>query len=159
MISNSSNRSPWDDRWAQPRPEQLLAALKPHHRRHLESMIQYVDQLPGVERSLIWYGASWKWTFQVTIPGLPDDQNTLCYLVPNTAGLIVCVPLTDAVIDSLPKKRISKFIREGIRSAKRAVTIHWAIWAPTSDSDTHLLTDLIRRKHQFLVNEGQLAQR
>lgn len=150
-YTSMTQRNPWEDRWSQPALPDLLAPLKAHHKKHLERLIEAIDAFEGARRSIIWYGPSWKWTLQYTLDELPESDRVLCYLVPNTAGLTVSVPLSDGVILGLPKKRISKFVRDGIRSAKRAVSIHWAVWTPSTDGETAHLLDLIRRKHQHLT--------
>ena len=78
----------------------------------------------------------------------------LCYIVPNIEQPLACVPLSDAVIETLPMRRLSKYIREGIRSAKHAVEISWASWSFETDSEANLISDLIRRKHRALTKES-----
>jgi hypothetical protein len=88
----------------------------------------------------------------VKIPSTNGDQNRadgLCYIVPGGLMPLICVPLRSDMIESLPERRLSKYIRDGIRSAKCAVEIHWAIWSPTTETETSLLLDLVRRKCEF----------
>lgn len=176
------NRLAWDDRWSQPSLEQLLHPLKVQPRRLFDQIIGKVTSLSNVDRAIIWYGPSWKWTIYYTLPAntlvhLPplggsgsstagtgasanaghpassknSDPETLCYLVPNHQNPLICVPLSDAVIDRLPLKRLNRFVREAIASSKCAVTIHWAIFAPTTLAETSYLVDLIERKHAILT--------
>jgi hypothetical protein len=172
------NRLAWDDRWSQPSLEQLLHPLKVQPRRLFDQIIGKVTGLSNVDRSIIWYGPSWKWTIYYTLPAsalvtLPalggsssasataatpasspsknSEPETLCYLVPNHQNPLICVPLSDAVIDRLPLKRLNRFVREAIASSKCAVSIHWAIFAPTTLAETSYLVDLIERKHAILT--------
>jgi hypothetical protein len=163
-TSVSNTRLAWQNRWSQPGLETLLNALKPHHRRAFNHLMQGIDVIEGVSKSLIWYGPGWKWTLQyVQAPG-PKAGNrkggtgngqgpapaelsqALCYLVPDSQMPLVCVPLSAGVIEQLPLKRLSKYIRDGIAVAKCAVAIRWAVWSPISDSEAGLLMDLIKRK-------------
>jgi hypothetical protein len=172
-------RMPWHDRWSVPQMDDLLLALKAHHRRAVNRLMDGLAELDGVEQSLIWYGPSWKWTLQYmqrraalrngskvrshapgAAPGLSprmapsngtndDRADGLCYIVPGGIMPLVCVPLRTDFITHLPEKRLSKYVRDGIRSAKCAVEIHWAIWAPNGESESGLVLDLIRRKYEF----------
>jgi hypothetical protein len=174
------NRLAWDDRWSQPSLEQLLHPLKVQPRRLFDQILGKVTGLSNVDRSIIWYGPSWKWTIYYTLPasslvhlppissngssaggasaaastsaaGKNSEPETLCYLVPNHQNPLICVPLSDAVIDRLPLKRLNRFVREAIASSKCAVSIHWAIFSPTTLAETGYLVDLIERKHAILT--------
>jgi len=174
----SNPRLAWQDRWSKPDLETILSGLKPHHRRAFNQMMQQLEALGGVSKSLIWYGPGWKWTLQFVhsaprkaanrkngrdaaapAPAAPlgatDPGEALCYLVPDSLMPLVCVPLRSEVIDHLPLKRLSKYIRDGIVVAKCAVAIHWAVWSPAGDSDTGLVMDLINRKYKF-INSPEL---
>jgi hypothetical protein len=171
----SNPRLAWQNRWSEPGLETLLGALKPHHRRAFNHLMQQLEAMEGVSRSLIWYGPGWKWTLQYLHtpaskagsrkngrdnghgPATPDLSGALCYLVPDSLMPVVCVPLRSDVIGQLPLKRLSKYIRDGIAVAKCAVAIHWAIWYPVSDSDVGLLMDLVKRKHTITNNAAALA--
>jgi hypothetical protein len=85
---------------------------------------------------------------KLTGPCPADEPRTLCYVVPNLDRPLVCVPLTAAVIQQLPKRRLARFISEGITSAKCAVSIRWAMWSPSTENEVTLLIDLLRRVHQ-----------
>jgi hypothetical protein len=85
------------------------------------------------------------------VGSLPTEAGeALCYLVPDSLMPLVCIPLRSQVIEHLPLKRLSKYIRDGIAVAKCAVAIHWAIWSPAGDSDVGLLMDLVKRKHTII---------
>lgn len=83
---------------------------------------------------------------------LAEPATGLCYLVPDANMPLLCIPMTDGFIEALPEKRLRKFIKEGIRSAKCAVQIRWATWSPSSDLETSMLTDLLRRKYDFATH-------
>ncbi|MBI1336469.1 MAG: hypothetical protein GC164_05855 [Phycisphaera sp.] len=152
MTRNATpTQHPWLDRWNQPNLEQLLDALKAHHRKPYTQILEQLDSYPGVQRSVIWYGSAWKWTIHYAFVDADGQEiETLCYIVPNSETPLICIPLADEVIEQLPIKRLTKFIREGIRSAKFAVAIHWATWSPLNQTETHALIDLCKRKHKFI---------
>jgi hypothetical protein len=155
-----SNRLPWDDRWSRPSLPQLIQPLKAHHRRAFETLMNELTPLPSVERSILWYGPAWKWTIHFTLPpqtrksgkgAQPSEPDTLCYLVPRIESPMVCVPLSEAVIEQLPMQRLSKLIRDGIKMAKCAVAIHWACWTPNNQGEVAHIVDLVKRRHKLTV--------
>jgi hypothetical protein len=160
MSRTASNRLAWSDRWSQPSLPQLLDPLKVHHRRVVDALLDQFGELDGLDRSIIWYGPAWKWTVHysfatrnakgVKLPITPVPP-TLCYLVPRIESPMVCVPLSDEVIDHLPMTRLSRFIRDGIRMAKCAVAIHWACWTPSSQGDVAQIMELVKRRHKMVL--------
>jgi hypothetical protein len=78
-----------------------------------------------------------------------QEALTVCYLVPRLEGPLVCVPLSEQTIADLPFARLARFIKDGIRVAKCAVTIHWATWTPNNQTEVGLLMDLLKRCHKL----------
>lgn len=157
-ITTLSRRSAWLDRWNQPNAEQLIEALKPHQVRNFGKMIAAMKLMAGVRQELIWYGASWKWTLHFFVGDDSEDEaNTLCYIVPNTESPVISVPYTLEFVSGLPSRRLSKFIRDGIRASKCAVSYHWATWTPGLDNEVTMLIDLLKRKHKQLCGEASKA--
>lgn len=155
--SLSSSRLAWQDRWSQPTLEQLLKPMKVQKRRLMELMLEQITPYPGTQQTVIWYGPSWKWTIHFIYQEPHADMpQTLCYLVPNAETPMICIPLTDAAIARLPMKRLSKFIREGIRSAKCAVNTHWATWTPQNQSEVGLIMELVRRLHKIRMTPAEV---
>ncbi|MCE9591430.1 MAG: hypothetical protein K8S99_12995 [Planctomycetes bacterium] len=150
-----SSRLAWQDRWSQPSLDQLLRPLNAQHTRLVNSLMEQLAQLSGVEQSIIWYGPAWKWTIAYTIKPATTSRSTklvdphvLCYIVPKVDGPLVCVPLNDGSLDVLPIQRLTKFVRDGIKLAKFAVAIHWAMWTPATLSEVAQIVDLIKRLHK-----------
>ncbi|HEX7009396.1 MAG TPA: hypothetical protein VF184_05410, partial [Phycisphaeraceae bacterium] len=80
------------------------------------------------------------------------EMDKLVYIVPNPATPLVSVPLRSDSYQVLSNKRLSKYVRDGLRSAKCAVELHWATWTPTSASDVEGLVDLVKRKYKLYLN-------
>lgn len=147
-------RLPWQDRWTQPTVEQLLEPLDDDSRAGLVQLIDLMDTFDNVERELVWYGESWKWTIHYYLAGqgrTRQNIQTMAYLVPRDEQSLVCVPMRREMIEDLPMRRLTKFIREGVTSAKCAVEIHWANWTPGNATEFNTLVDLLRRKYNFLT--------
>lgn len=153
MSGNSlTSRLPWQDRWNQPTLLQLLDPLKIQHRRLFEQLMEELVDFEEVDQVIHWYGSAWNWTIQYRLhdPSLAEPH-TLVYLVPRVENPIIVIPLSDEIIEQLPLKRLNRFIRDGIKNAKRAVAIHWATWTPNSKAEVTFLTDLLRRKCKLLL--------
>jgi len=145
-----SRRVPWLDRWNEPTVEQLIEALKPHQQKNFSRILEFLGEYAEIERSLIWYGASWKWTLHFKMVGSEGDEaNTMCYIVPAVETPLIAMPFSVEFVGSLPIRRLSKFIRDGIRGAKCAVNFHWASWTPGLDNEVGMILDLLKRKYKF----------
>jgi len=152
----ADNRTAWSDRWHKPTLKQLLDVQKEHHQKLLEDLIEKIPAFDGVRQELVWYGTGWQWTFRYTYEGENGNEaSSLVFVVPRPESPVVCLPLVAGVIEQLPVKRLNKFIREGIRSAKCAVQLHWAMWTPNSASEVDDILDLIKRVHKLLKQPVQ----
>lgn len=147
-----TKRLPWQDRWNQPSMDELMEPINPQHRRALRTLADRVDDHDHVEQHLEWYGPGWHWTIQFDLKDPNGKQvETLCYLVPRQEAPEVCVPLASTTLERLPLHRLHKFVRNGVRGAKRSVAYHWATWDLTASSEVDQLMDLIKRKHKIVL--------
>lgn len=145
-------RLPWENRWAEPTQEQLGEPMNPDRRKIFDAMIENFASFEGVEQKLVWHGTDWKWTYEFTLEDQSGlDLGTVAYIVPKPDTAIICIPLTDDQLATMPFKRLNKYIREGIRSAKQAVSLHWGLWTPTANTEVEYLTDLFKRKYKALL--------
>ena len=150
----TASRLPWEDRWTEPSVRQLLEPVPARHRHQLKAIIDELDAYEDLAQRVVWYGPGWNWTIQYQFSSAPVSAcDVLCYVVPRLESPQVCVPLRSQEIEGLPMRRLSRIVREGIRSAKCAVTVNWAMFTPSSSSETEQLIDLIRRKHKATTTE------
>ncbi len=154
MQNNPPARTAWQERWRKPTLEQLLELLKPHQRRNFEVLMAFMDESSRLSRHITWFGTGWKWTINDQYRDEQGNEAQFLYLVPNVVQPLVCLPMTAAFIETVPLRRLSKFVREGIRSAKCAVDLHWATWTPGPESEANQLVDLLKRKLKFLERES-----
>lgn len=145
--------SPWENRWAQPSLEQLLDPYDDYKRKLLRQLIENLESFPGVTSGLIWHGTSWRWTLQFNLETSDGHSQPLAFLVPNREVPLFCVPMTAETIAALPIRRLNRFIREGIRSARSAVHLYWAHFVPSAGTEVEYLTDLIKRLHRQATAE------
>lgn len=146
----AAKRLPWQDRWTEPTLAQLLHPIEETRRKAVDNLIAAFEGFEGVERSIIWYGTSWKWTIEFTLALGGDEGEVMAYIVPSPMAPVICIPLEDAVISKLPIRRLNRYIRDGIRGSKCAVETHWALWTPSNGVEVEHLVDLFKRKHKLL---------
>lgn len=147
------HRLAWEDRWTQPDLADLIAPLQEQSKGPFEALMGQIETLLPVRRDVKWCGPAWKWTIRYTsLDSQEEELDLLAYLVPNSVAPLVCIPMANNIIERLPMRRLNRFIRNGIGSAKCAVATHWAEWNLTADGEANHLMDIIKRKHKILLD-------
>ena len=155
----------WADRWNEPTFEGLMADLKEPASIHMPKLLTNIrGEVDGLEERVIWHGTSWRWTIEFTAPSTittagGEGREVLFYFVPNPDEALVCVPLRPEVLEHLPIRRLNRYIRDGIRSAKWAVDIRWGKWIVTANTEVEHMTDLLKRKAKIFVEESVSQKR
>lgn len=150
-------RLPWQDRWNEPTLDDLLKEIKETHRKPLDNIMAGIESYEGITRRIIWTGQAWQWTIEYTLEGCHEtggeNPNAMVYIVPNPEAPIVAIPLRNEQIEQIPLRRLNRFIRDQIRSAKRPVDIHWCKWTPTAQTEVEHIMDLYKRKWKILTGK------
>ena len=145
---------PWEDRWAQPTLDQLLEPFRESGKaKLLETLIERFHGFEHVESHLTWHGDAWKWTLQFDLLDGRRPAPVMAYMVFDPIQAVVCIPLEEDEILAMPVRRLNRYIRDGMRSAKIAVEQHWCQWSPSANTEVDHLTDLFKRKHKGLTAE------
>ena len=154
MSQPASSRHPWEDRWHEPTLDQLNEPLKEGQRRVVQRLIEGVEAFDGVDWHFAWHGRAWKWTIQFDLYDASGQLiGPIAYLVPNPDLVELCLPLKEETIHQVNLKRLHKFVRDGVRAAKCAVELHWAVFNPTAVSEADQLVDLVKRVRKVLRGE------
>lgn len=154
-----TTRLPWQDRWNEPTLEQLLDPIKPKeaHYKALTNVMAGIEEYEGVERRIIWSGQGWQWCIEYVLEGQhdtgPDNPDAMAYVIPDPEQPILVIPLRDEHIEQVPLRRVNRFIRDQIRSAKCSVQIHWCRWSPSAQTEVDHLMDLVKRKWKMLTGK------
>ena len=154
-----TTRLPWQDRWTEPTFEQLIDPIKAKeaHHKALSSVMAGLEGFEGIQRRIIWAGQGWQWCIEYTLAGShetgPDNPDAMAYVVPDPEQPFIAIPLRDEHIEQVPLRRVNRFIRDQIRSAKCAVDIHWCKWSPSAQTEVDHLMDLIKRKWKMLTGK------
>ncbi len=154
-----STRLPWQDRWTEPTLEQLLDPIKPKeaHFKALNSVMSGIEGYEGIERRIIWMGDGWQWCIEYLLEDHhesgPEQPDAFGYIIPDPEQPVLCIPLSDGNIEQIPLRRVNRFIRDQIRSAKCSVEIHWCKWSPSAQTEVDHLMDLVKRKWKMLTGK------
>lgn len=151
-------RSPWEDRWREPSLDELLKPYKENSKKVTDLFFKKMGEIDDTSWRIVWHGAAWRWTVEFVLGSAESDAGesgedgvVLCYFVPRPEQPTISIPLTDEAIAALPMRRLNRYVRDGIRSSKRAVDLHWATWTPTAGAEIEYLIDLIQRKRKWLL--------
>jgi len=145
-------RSPWEDRWTQPTLEQLIEPYRDNMLKVVQALLEGLAQYEDIQQDIVWHGDSWRWTLEYQLHPQDGEPGVFCYLVPRPEGILIAIPLAEDVVNRLPIRRLNRVIRDGIRSAKRAVDITWAMWTPTAQTEVEHLMDLVKRNRKLTLN-------
>ena len=156
MTQNPTAAISWQNRWETPTLESLLSPLNPQHRSVFTELMIALEKYEDVTYEFHWYGPSWNWTLEYYFKNSKTKNKrgeTLCYLVPNVDGPVLCITLDDHQMESMPMRRLNRMIREALKSAKSAVQLHWCTWTSSSNAEVLHLTDLLKRKVKLVHGE------
>ncbi len=143
----SDLRQPWHDRFERPTLEQLRKSFNPDSRRLFDQARSILkDELELGER-LDWLGLPWRWSCVYADRNAePGESRGFAYLIPDPAGLHLCVPLTARDIALLPVRKLKKPIRESLVHARNAAGVWWPSWELASPAALDEVFELVRAK-------------
>lgn len=152
-----TTRSPWQDRWNKPTVEQLLEPIKETHRKAIDNIMAAVEEYEGITRDVVWSGEGWQWTVEYLLDGHhtsgPESPDAMAYLIPDPELPILAIPLKDEHIEQIPLRRVNRFIRDQLRSAKCPVELHWCKWTPSAQTEVDHIMDLFKRKWKIMTGK------
>lgn len=145
MSSSVTKAKPaWEDRYASPTIEQLRAdfgkqigALVDHARERLRAM-------PGLAESLSWQGVSWRWS--LTYRHESDAARPWAILILQPTRPRLAVPLRSEMLASLPAKKLSKGVRDGIIHSPVVAGVRWPQWEFNSKTQLDEILGIVELK-------------
>lgn len=145
-------RLPWEDQFRVP----TLDDLRGHYPKQLGNLIEVARerllQFNGVREEVSWQGLPWRWTLVYRCP--QDPVRAWAYLVPDPEKPKLSLPLTDEQVQALPMRRLKKFVRDGVLCARKVDSVYWATWDITNRAQLDEVLDLVRRKHQYVLQHN-----
>jgi len=139
---------PWANRFARPTIETLRSHYNKQLCGYLDTARSHLLGFEKIKESLDWHGLPWRWSMRFDIPGVTIDRGWV-YLVPDPEGPRVSVPLTEEMVEKLPKTRLKRHIREGVEHARTIGNIRWTEWAITSKSQLEDVLDITKRAYGY----------
>lgn len=140
-------RDPWIDRFRTPTDRDLLERYTEPIAPILEELRTELNEFDGVAETIEWMGIPWRWAFHYAIEG--DPTPCLAVLAPMPERPSLCIPLTHDLIDAIPARRLTRFIRDAIQRGPRVGGVLWCEWEVTARNQAAELIGLLKRKHQF----------
>lgn len=145
---SSPARNLWEDRFASPTADRLLAALPPPLAPALVSLRSAITDEHECVEALSWFGLPWRWTLSYRRPGARQDQDAVAHLVLNPATPIVVFRLTREEFAELPVRKLSRYLRDGLAQAKLVAGISWPEWTIQSQTHVSELAEFFRMLRQ-----------
>ncbi|HZW10717.1 MAG TPA: hypothetical protein VFF69_12505 [Phycisphaerales bacterium] len=138
----------WEDRFASPTVDGLLAALPPSAAPLITSLRAAIVSEHECLETLSWRGLPWRWTLSYRPAGARPDQDAVAHIVPNPAGPAVVFRLSREEFADLPVRKLSRPVRDGLAQAKLVAGISWPEWTVQSQAQVTDLAELFRMLRQ-----------
>lgn len=142
-------RSPWKNRFQTPD----FDGLRAHYAKHLGDLFhsarERLHALSGMSERIEWLGTAWRWTYVYSHESAP--ARAWAYLIPNPEKPMLAAPMSIEFVRSLPMRRLKRYVRDGLCSAKRTGEILWPTWDVTGKSNLDDVMDLLGRAHKRLL--------
>jgi len=125
----SLERTPWQDRFNTPTPEQLRAGLPAAPARIFDSARRHLKSRRDVTETVAWYGQSWCWSLEYRISSPGPDDDPLAIIIPAPLDLQYAMPLERKFASALPVKRLKRAVRDGLELGQDPFDTRWAVWS------------------------------
>jgi len=142
-------KTSWENKFREPPIEDLLTHFPNKQLAGvMEAARDRLTTYPNVVERVQWLGMPWRWAMVYSCE--PDPTRALAYLVPDPAKVQISIPLTTAMLQTMPIRRLRKVIRDGILYSKFVAGTYWPCWEVTSRNSLDDLLDLVSRKHKYI---------
>ena len=106
----------------------------------------------GMQERLEWCGVPWKWSLTYR-PDRSAGTDILAYLVPNPETPTVVFRVTHEQFNSLPLRKLSRHVREGLAPTRLVAGVCWPEWRFQSAAQAQDLVDLFGLLHSLAPSE------
>ncbi len=145
-------RTAWEDRFREPTPEELLRSITSQVGGELaREFRKRLLAFDGVSEKPDWQGVPWRWTLVYTC--VMDPTRAFAYIIPDPAKAQLSIPLTAAMVQTLPLKRMKKAARDGILYSRFVAGVYWPCWQLDAVSQLDELFEIVQRKYRGVVGE------
>lgn len=160
-MTGAAPKSLWSDKFRMPAIDELRAELAKPLQPVFDAARSSLCDLDNLHEVLAWQGVPWRWTLVYRGRGdLQESTNHaaasgpgrgFAYVIPDPARVQVCVPLTGALIETLPMRRFKKPVRDGVQLARSVAGVWWPTWDIASAAAWEEVLELVERKHKALL--------
>jgi len=145
----STTRSAWENKFREPSVNELFEHYSNKQVAAVaEAARARLTEFANVKESIQWLGMPWRWTLVYNCDF--DTTRAWAYLVLDPAKVQLCLPITTAMVQTLPLRRLKKNIRDGIVYSKVVAGTYWPTWEVPSKTSLDDLIDLAARKHKYI---------
>lgn len=146
MASSTKQReNSWTNRFQTPSLSDLLRPMEAENEALLRVAREHLLGLDGISEEIAWHGIPWRWTL---IYGKPKATRALAYLIPQPANPQIVIPVREDFIEGLPRRCVSRHIRDGLTLCASVAGVRWAQWDLASEALLAEVLDLACRKHK-----------
>lgn len=145
-------RTAWEDRFREPTAEELLRSIvSPVSAELARELRKRLLSFEGVSEKADWQGVPWRWALVFSC--VMDPTRAFAYIIPEPAKPQLSIPLTAAMVQSLPLKRMKKAARDGILYSRFVAGVHWPAWPLETASQLDELFEILQRKYRSVAGE------
>ncbi|MFO0831493.1 MAG: hypothetical protein U0637_06580 [Phycisphaerales bacterium] len=130
-VQVRAKRPAWANRFAAPTLAALVQSLKPSSSAPFRHARQCLLAVPGMNERVAWQGV-WHWTLVYTHPTLPTQA--WAFLVPDPSRPLLAIPVAESALTALPRKHLTRPVRDGLVAAPVVGGLRWATWELSSKS-------------------------
>lgn len=142
-------RSPWEDRFRTPTLEDLWQQYNRQTANLLDAALERLRGYGDLSEDLTWQGLPWRWT--ITFRSQVDNGRAWAYLVPDPEKPKLAMPLTSAMVSSMPLHRMKKHVRDGVLQSRLVDGVYWATWDLTGKDQLKDILELADRKRKMSI--------
>lgn len=152
MTAHTPKRVAWDDRFREPAVDELFKGVSSHGgAEQFKELRKRLGAFQGVQERVQWQGVPWRWTLVYSCD--LDPTRAFAYLVPDPAKPQIAIPLTVAMVESLPLKRMKKAVRDAVLLSKFVAGVYWPSWTLEAGVPVDELAEILQRKYRGVMGE------
>ena len=144
-----AHRSPWEDRFTTPTTENLFEAIENDLVDLARVLRSGLKDDFGLTERLEWCGVPWKWSLTYRA-GRAARSDIVAYLVPNPETPTVVFRLTHEQFSTLPIRKLSRHIRDGLAPTRLVAGVCWPEWKFQSPTQVQDLVGLFGLLHKMV---------
>lgn len=145
MPNRRAVRAPWTNKFERPSIEELRGSMPRESAVVFDALRERMLACGDLTETLTWQGVPWRWTLVYGARGEIDGR-AWAYVIPDPAGVQICVTLTSEQIRAMDVRRLKKWVRDGIAFARSVGGVCWPTYPVGSRTQVEEVMELVERK-------------